>query len=406
MKHFAKRFISLGIISIMSMAFSIHSMQDAKSKLAKFPPDIQRHLSGLLLESSLGTNFEIFNEIDTGATIESAAISADGKIVVIGVLNGGIQLWDAETKKKLVEFERDYSFIRSIAFSQDKKAILLGLGTGTTRLRDSSTGSILKRFTAGSKAINAVAFSSDGKAILTGSEDKIARVWDRATQKELLKLPHPQGVSLVAFSPNGKVILTVSQEGVVYLWNAATGKNLKKFKPTHSYVEAVAFSPNGKSFLTSSYGIARYTGGYSAVHLWETSTGNLIKEFKKHSGKISSLAFSLDGKLILGGGDGKVVIWETETGELLKEFTVAMKGRYPDEDSIIAVAFSPTLENFTTVSKNGTISFWGRRINFTDWSKERTKPAHELFVSTFYPGSVKEEESGAEKNPIVEVEEL
>src|SRR5260370_32827564 len=114
----------------------------------------------------------------------------------------------------------------------------------------------LRRIFAGHEhQVKSVAFSPDGKQILTGSRDRMARLWETATGKLLMKFTHQDTeVFNVAISPDGKRILTGSySEKSAYIWDISSGKLLTILRGHQDAVHAVVFSPDGSKVLTGSY---------------------------------------------------------------------------------------------------------------------------------------------------------
>ncbi len=108
-------------------------------------------------------------------------------------------------------------------------------------------------FTGHTDAISGVAFSPDGKYVLTAGSDNTARLWDRATGKEVQRFTgHTGGVISVAFSPDSKYALTASQDRTACLWDTHTGAEVRRFRGHTDEVWGVAFSPDGKYVLTGS----------------------------------------------------------------------------------------------------------------------------------------------------------
>lgn len=66
--------------------------------------------------------------------------------------------------------------------------------------------------------IAGLAFTPDGKVLVSGSYDKTARLWDVASGKELVSLPHKKEVAAVAVSPDGARIATAEMDGTVHVY--------------------------------------------------------------------------------------------------------------------------------------------------------------------------------------------
>jgi len=65
-------------------------------------------------------------------------------------------------------------------------------------------------------------FWPDGRFFVTGDSDGMARIWDRATFKQVGSgLRHTEGVRRAEFSPDGRFLLTAGREGTVSIWEFA-----------------------------------------------------------------------------------------------------------------------------------------------------------------------------------------
>ena len=111
---------------------------------------------------------EVGSSIDAGCIIWDIAASQDGKWIVAGTL-WMVMVWDAESRRKVIEFE------------------------------------------AHDGLISAVAVSPDATKIATGSEGYVACVWSLSTGQQLLDLQHDfRAVHTIKFSPNGRLLATGS----------------------------------------------------------------------------------------------------------------------------------------------------------------------------------------------------
>ncbi|HEX3478925.1 MAG TPA: hypothetical protein VHT91_28075 [Kofleriaceae bacterium] len=67
--------------------------------------------------------------------------------------------------------------------------------------------------------VNAAAFSPDGTMIVTAGADATAKLWDRATGKEIDSLAlHGRAVECVAFSRDGTRIVTGAWDDLAAVW--------------------------------------------------------------------------------------------------------------------------------------------------------------------------------------------
>ena len=75
----------------------------------------------------------------------------------------------------------------------------------------------------GHSGVWGAALSSDARRLATGGTDarEAVKLWDLATQRELLSLPADGQFFLhVAFSPDGNTLMATSYAGIAHLWRA------------------------------------------------------------------------------------------------------------------------------------------------------------------------------------------
>jgi WD40 repeat protein len=198
--------------------------------------------------------------------------------------------------------------VRVAALSADGRVVVVGGADGTTRLWDAAAGRSLIEFRAAQKALHAAALSPDGRAVLTGSEDGTARLWDAATGRPLGPvLEHPgEVVWSVGFTGDTGRIYTVAGTpyrdwGSVRVWAPTTGE-LRCHLSERVAVRAVAFHP-GMAVLAT-------TGGGGDVRLWDVRTGRPVGPRLGAGGVTRAVGFSPDGRSVAAAGeDGMLRAW-------------------------------------------------------------------------------------------------
>ncbi len=284
---------------------------------------------------------------------QGVAFSPDGRTVaaVFKVRpgrtgDGGVMLWDAASRRRLVDapfrLEATRAESVAVAFSPDGKTVVAGsvdsgVGSGRVVLWDATNRKRVADATLHVKGgwVNSVAFSPDCRTVATSydSFEVIGRngvvLWDVAARKrvaqEALTVEGVEGgkVCSVAFGPDGRTLAAgyrqfdlihpdqVKNSGVA-LWDLADRKRLP-LEPLESLWDAsygVAFSPDGKTVATGSG-----QGGHLVI--WDVTTRKRLvhqpDEFKGATA-VTSVAFSPDGKTIAAGcsvsGGGCVALWE------------------------------------------------------------------------------------------------
>ena len=82
-----------------------------------------------------------------------------------------------------------------------------------------------------------VAFSPDDAVLASGGLDRIVRLWDIASQRELMRLTgHIDSVNSVAFAPDGKTLATGSgrDDKTIKLWLGVTERDVDERRSRNS----------------------------------------------------------------------------------------------------------------------------------------------------------------------------
>ena len=230
-------------------------------------------------------------------TIESAAISPDGKTLVTGSWDGIIKFWDLrqqQLRKTLTDSETHV--FGSLAITPDGKTLVSnGNSRGSViQLWELSTGALkrssiyhISNFPAVSLAI-----SLDGKTLASAIGNEVT-IWDLHTEelKQTIE-SHSNGITAVVISMNGDTLVTAGHDGKVKVWNLQTGELQQTFTDDFS-IHSVAISPDGKTVFASNWN--------NTIKIWDIGTGELNYTLRSDF-TINSLVMSADGKTLVGGG--------------------------------------------------------------------------------------------------------
>ncbi|HSL46133.1 MAG TPA: helix-turn-helix domain-containing protein [Anaerolineales bacterium] len=246
----------------------------------------------------------------------------------------------------------------SAVFSQDGTKIATASLDGMAKIWDAATGKELLRVKSPAKDPKPstgyfegwgwfwyATFSPDGKYLATADGDGIARIWDAVTGEELLALEgHSTDVYHIEFSPDGSRLVTVSPDGLAILWDALTGERLLTISEDSALYWAV-FSPDG-----SQIAIANYDDGW--VSIWDAGTGERLLTLPHPDTQVDSVAYSPDGsRLVTTSNDQTVRIWDSNSGkELLSLYGYTI--------NVTNAAYSPDGTRIATVVRNSQVKIW------------------------------------------------
>jgi WD40 repeat protein len=252
---------------------------------------------------------------------------------------GEIKLWSGE--KQSGSLKGHDQTIESIAVTKDGKTVVTGSEDQTIVVWDVAAAKPSQTLKGHTGPVIAVAVTADGKKVASTSRDRTIKIWDVATAKDVATLkveiekkeepkkeepkkvdpkkadpkkgdpkkmdPKAGGketsrefVSL-AFSPDGSKLAAGNLDGMIKIYDAADGKEIGEMK-AHEGVWALAFSPDGSKLAT---------GGWDqTIKVWDLASKKDVQTIKAHMGTVTTLAFSPDGMLIASGGtDNLIKIW-------------------------------------------------------------------------------------------------
>jgi WD40 repeat protein len=150
----------------------------------------------------------------------AAALSPDGRLLVLGATEGRMSWWDAVRGHRLAETTGQRHIVAGLDFSPDGSTLASANEDGTVALWDTRTRRRTAHWRGHFLGLHAVAFSPDGSRLATGlSGGYAARLWDLKTRRELVTLVAPGNMfHWVEFSPDGGALLCGSDSGHSYLW--------------------------------------------------------------------------------------------------------------------------------------------------------------------------------------------
>jgi WD40 repeat protein len=200
----------------------------------------------------------------TVETDSHAALSPDGQILAIGLLDGTITFFDAKRGGLIAPTAHAHDGSFRLAFSPDGK-LLAAPGPSaepSAKIWDTSTHEMVAALAGHTDLVLDAAFSPDGKTLATSSVDDSIKFWDTVTWKEIPpSLGHKEYVSALAFSPNGRTLASACDDGTMKLWNVATRRELASLK-LGMYGFRIAFSPDGQTLAV------RNMGDVGLLRLW------------------------------------------------------------------------------------------------------------------------------------------
>lgn len=264
--------------------------------------------------------------------IHAGSLSADGRRLIIGGVDGTAQIWDLSNGGMVAALTGWHRHpIERVAISGDgKRAATMDFVEPTAYVWDSDSGRQLASLQGHTAPLRSVRFTNDNAKLITASADKSAKIWDAQSGKLLVSLSgHADTVWAAVPSPDGQRIVTVSADHSAKLWNAQDGKLLQ----TVTVEDAGALESATFAHDSSRVAIGSNNG---MVLLWDLHTGDVRKLTGLDAGFSDQVAFSPDESLVTSPSvdSSELGVWSVATGRLL------MKWKDPKRQ-FFSVAFSP-----------------------------------------------------------------
>lgn len=256
--------------------------------------------------------------LNRGSITSSVSFTPDS-LYVAGATGNMIRTWETATGKDVLALKRHIGVVRDLDVSRDGKLLVSGSDDCTVKVWDLTAGVCLHTLRTGQHPVRYVSISADGRLVAsTGGEYDATgeiRVWDLATEKQVLSFGHDVRVGKVSFSPDSKHV---------------AGFGTPAARDTRS----------------------------GLVELWDLSTGKLVYSLTSHSAKVTCIALSQDGKRLASGSeDGTVILRDTATGEVILTLVACVRERY-STPRIMSVAFGPRGDLLATASCDGAVRIW------------------------------------------------
>jgi eukaryotic-like serine/threonine-protein kinase len=349
-------------------------------------------MSGTIVRiSDAKTGDELFALHGHSSAIWNLAFSPDSKRLGSASWDGTARMWDVETGKELLVLKGEGGRLWSVAFSPDGKRLATGSGgrgepadrlPGEINVWDAETGKKVLSIKAHSEYIPALAFSNDSERLASGSGDNLIKVWNSQTGEEVRTLKsHSNDVQCVVFSPDGERLASAALDGTVRVWNVDDQRrtDVTVLGGENERLWGVAISPDGRRVASASdsqraaylrwSSLESLTHRPSSIKIFDTLTGEEQVILKGHTAMVWCLAFSPDGKQLASGSLDKTVrMWNAESGDELCSLSGHNK-------MVRGVAFSPSGKHLASASDDGSLRLWDLKTHQAVLTLSTTKQA-------------------------------
>jgi WD40 repeat protein len=283
------------------------------------------------------------------------AFNDAGTLLAAGSLDRSVSVVDVRDGREFARLAHGDP-IEAIVFSRDSRLLATGTANAATRMLqrapqdeaahvwELASGRRVVRLPH-SNGVQAVAFSPDSRRLATGCLDGQARVFDLATARELAHAAHPDGVHVIRFSRDGRYVasgsapfLVADRDQSVLVWNAADGQEIAR--ATHENgVRSVAFSADGRWIATASTDRTVRLMGLGAPEAMRLAVES----------DPSALAFTPDGRTLVVAGPGLQLV-PAEGGYA--------PARLALPKPVSRIATSPAAHDVIAVANGNAIAVW------------------------------------------------
>ena len=276
-------------------------------------------------------------EIDADSDISKVAFAANGEYIVCDGYDE-VGVWRVDDGKEMARLA--VTHIRCLAASKDGGWIAAGTYEGNVFVWDAKTFKQVFSHSEDPYLISGVDFSLDATRVVTASGNCTAPVWDVATCKKVLSLPHEATVIAAKYSPQGDRIATATYTGSVRFWDSNDGRLLVhiRAKVTPAYNAGLLWS-NDHLFVVLK----------STIRQIEASTGSTVSEWLvPKANDYSCIAIPNHGEFVVYSTDDTVTFWDTSTH--------AQLGLIKHTQPIRSIALSPDDRFLATGGEEGKIT--------------------------------------------------
>lgn len=213
--------------------------------------------------------------------VEYFSYSPDGKQILLGFVNGTIQIWDLPKLELIYSAWHFNAPVINLKYSSDGKYIVVGRANDIIEVRVANTGSLINRFYA-----NVFAVSPVENLVALGFNNGEIKTFDLSTFDIRASFQaHHGSILALAFSSDGLELASSGLDCTVRSWNVKTSQLIRLYEEsytniapiyeffydpgTESYekilIHALSFSPNDKQLIGY--------GSWSSVANWDRYTG-------------------------------------------------------------------------------------------------------------------------------------
>ncbi|MBX3318133.1 MAG: protein kinase [Phycisphaeraceae bacterium] len=289
----------------------------ATGENAKYRIDLWDGTSGECLYSVEGLS----NDLD---------LYVGGEIVLTTTSDGHgsrYSTWDASSLTPIGTFETAWMTLGA-AVSPDGRHVLVRPYNEAGRVYEIATGKLVQEFTEELHGVHGGEFSPDGARIVANAGPFVC-IWDANTGKRLAKLAgHGDSWINTTYSPDGSKIVSYAWDGTFRIWDATTLPQ-PSFEAPDDPIYRVGFEKAHNSLFNGTHILAPHWSGGATAALIDVDNGRPSstwtipspEAWEGHAG-IQSAFFSHDGTRVFTRRGSSVRAWNVATAASLGEAVI------------------------------------------------------------------------------------
>ncbi|KAJ5111371.1 hypothetical protein N7532_001906 [Penicillium argentinense] len=272
-----------------------------------------------------------------------------GSSNMLGVgLANSVYMWNGQTGRvtKLCELKDDT--VTSVSWIQRGTHLSIGTGKGLVQIWDAESCRRLRTMIGHQNRVGALAWNDH--ILTSGSRDRLIFHRDvRSPDQYLRKLTgHKQEVCGLKWNTEDGQLASGGNDNKLMVWDKLNSAPLYRFDDHCAAVKAIAWSPHQRHLLASGGGTADRT-----IKFWNTQTGSKIKEVDTGS-QVCNLSWAKNSDEIIsthGYSQNQIVIWKYPRMEQI----VSLTGH---TFRVLYLAMSPDGHTVVTGAGDETLRFW------------------------------------------------
>lgn len=230
-------------------------------------------------------------------------------ILVAGLADGGIHIFDLSERKELKYYTQHTKGIFSIRRNANKHQFYVGDADGNLSIWDEKTLELLIYLPLDSGKIRDISVSANGEHFVLACQDGTIRVFESNFFNEIKTIDaHKGGATSVMYHPlNEGKLISGGKDALLKSWDIETERELDSI-PAHNFaIYSIIPLDNGKHFATASRD--------KTIKIWgEDLSFKLRLDFKEggHRHSVNQLMKIDEHTFASVSDDKKIILWEAD----------------------------------------------------------------------------------------------